>query len=43
MADIEVAEMLVFPGVGAYGQAIDILKKRGYTQAREGGLLHPHV
>ena len=31
--DIAAAERLVFPGVGAFGQAMDILKQRDYTQA----------
>lgn len=32
-ADIENADRLVFPGVGAFGQAMDILKQRGYVEA----------
>lgn len=32
-ADIAGAERLVFPGVGAFGQAMQILEQRGYTQA----------
>ncbi len=31
--DIANAERLMFPGVGAFGQAMEILEKRGYTQA----------
>ena len=32
-ADIVNAERLIFPGVGAFGQAMEILQQRGYTQA----------
>ena len=32
-ADIVNAKRLIFPGVGAFGQAMDILQQRGYTQA----------
>lgn len=32
-SDIANAERLVFPGVGAFGQAMKILQERGYTQA----------
>ena len=31
--DIESASKLVFPGVGAFGQAMDVLKKKGYDEA----------
>lgn len=31
--DIENAECLIFPGVGAFGQAMNILEQRGYVQA----------
>jgi len=31
--DIENAQRLLFPGVGAYGQAMDALKTKGYTEA----------
>lgn len=32
-ADIAAADKLVFPGVGAFGRAMEILEARGYTQA----------
>ena len=32
-ADIASADRLIFPGVGAVGQAMEILQQRGYTQA----------
>ncbi len=32
-ADIASANRLIFPGVGAFGQAMRILQKRGYVQA----------
>jgi glutamine amidotransferase/cyclase len=32
-ADIAAADKLIFPGVGAFGQAMEILRQRGYTQA----------
>jgi hypothetical protein len=32
-SDIANAERLVFPGVGAFGQAMKILQERGYTEA----------
>ncbi|EFN59230.1 hypothetical protein CHLNCDRAFT_55988 [Chlorella variabilis] len=32
-ADIANADKLIFPGVGAFGQAMTILEQRGYTQA----------
>eukprot|EP00955_Chlamydomonas_euryale_P051719 354922-Chlamydomonas_euryale.AAC.14 len=32
-SDIAAADRLIFPGVGAFGQAMQVLKKRGYTQA----------
>lgn len=32
-SDIANAEKLVFPGVGAFGQAMKILQERGYTEA----------
>lgn len=44
-ADIAAADKLVFPGVGAFGQAMHILQQRGYVEAlrdyihvRRGGL-----
>lgn len=33
-ADIANADKLIFPGVGAFGQAMTILEQRGYTQVR---------
>ena len=30
--DILSAQKLIFPGVGAFGQAMDILKKKGYLE-----------
>lgn len=38
-SDIIHAERIIFPGVGAYGQAIDILKKKDYTQALKDYIL----
>ena len=35
-ADIATANKLIFPGVGAFGQAMKILEQRGYTQALKG-------
>ena len=32
-ADIASADKLVFPGVGAFGQAMEILQQRGYVEA----------
>ncbi len=32
-SDISNAEKLVFPGVGAFGQAMKVLQERGYTEA----------
>jgi imidazole glycerol-phosphate synthase len=32
-ADIAAADRLIFPGVGAFGQAMDIIKSRGYETA----------
>ena len=32
-ADIARADKLVFPGVGAFGQAMAVLQQRGYVQA----------
>jgi glutamine amidotransferase/cyclase len=32
-SDITAADRLIFPGVGAFGQAMKILKERGYTEA----------
>jgi glutamine amidotransferase/cyclase len=32
-ADIAAAERLVFPGVGAFGRAMDVLRARGYVDA----------
>lgn len=37
--DIAAAQRLIFPGVGAFGQAMDILEKRGYTQALKDYIL----
>jgi len=37
--DIANAERLVFPGVGAFGQAMAILQERGYTQALKDYIL----
>ncbi len=31
-SDIQTAERLVFPGVGAFGQAMNILKKKGLIE-----------
>ena len=43
-ADIASAERLIFPGVGAFGQAMDILRQRGYTQAlRDYVLVRDHA
>jgi len=33
VSDISNADRLIFPGVGAFGQAMDILRKRGYVDA----------
>lgn len=30
--DILEAKKLLFPGVGSYGQAMDVLKSRGYVE-----------
>ena len=38
-ADITNARRLIFPGVGAFGQAMEILEKRGYTQALKDYIL----
>lgn len=32
-SDISNADRLIFPGVGAFGQAMAVLKQRGYTEA----------
>jgi glutamine amidotransferase/cyclase len=32
-ADIAGAQRLIFPGVGAFGQAMDILRSKDYTAA----------
>ncbi|KAL4524632.1 hypothetical protein Ndes2526A_g06748 [Nannochloris sp. 'desiccata'] len=37
--DIANAQRLIFPGVGAFGQAREILEKRGYTQALKDYIL----
>jgi imidazoleglycerol phosphate synthase glutamine amidotransferase subunit HisH len=34
VSDIVSAEKLIFPGVGAFGSAMEILQQRGYTQVR---------
>ena len=31
-SDIAAADKLIFPGVGTFGQAMDVLKSRGYIQ-----------
>ena len=31
-SDITAADKLIFPGVGSFGQAIDILKERDYVK-----------
>ena len=38
-ADIASAERLVFPGVGAFGQAMDILQQRDYLGALKDYIL----
>jgi glutamine amidotransferase/cyclase len=31
-SDITAADKLIFPGVGSFGQAIEVLQKREYTK-----------